>query len=254
MYLNVMIKLFVCVIAAFVYIRLAERTLCKPALFICMGLTWCGAGDYNTHQTISVSRKNAKTGGTFRNSRIICLPELTAYRGYLRAASKYISPWRGAQEHSWRLSPPHRIASPDQREWQSQQIRLPDSHCCMRAGICSPLSNLKPGYGRTGWNGNPSMAVCWPNSWNTGFSFRYRGGGCWARCGIPGQQLRRRFDAGIAHRSAVRPAGAGRGSRTRHLFPDPRRKVVPEGPETENGFTVRELATEGSTCSVDLWK
>lgn len=38
MYLNVMIKLFVCVIAAFVYIRLAGKDLSKPALFICMGL------------------------------------------------------------------------------------------------------------------------------------------------------------------------------------------------------------------------
>jgi hypothetical protein len=38
MYLNLMLKLFVCMIAAFVYIFTFKKELNKPALFICMGL------------------------------------------------------------------------------------------------------------------------------------------------------------------------------------------------------------------------
>jgi len=37
-YMSVMLKLFVCIIAAFVYISLYKTNLNKPALFICMGL------------------------------------------------------------------------------------------------------------------------------------------------------------------------------------------------------------------------
>lgn len=37
-YVSVMLKLFVCIIAAFVYISLYKSNLNKPALFICMGL------------------------------------------------------------------------------------------------------------------------------------------------------------------------------------------------------------------------
>ena len=38
MYLNLMLKLFVCMIAAFIYIFTFKKELNKPALFICMGL------------------------------------------------------------------------------------------------------------------------------------------------------------------------------------------------------------------------
>lgn len=37
-YLSVMLKLFACIIAAFVYISINKSGLNKPALFICMGL------------------------------------------------------------------------------------------------------------------------------------------------------------------------------------------------------------------------
>jgi hypothetical protein len=37
-YMSVMLKLFVCIIAAFVYIAMYKSKLNKPALFICMGL------------------------------------------------------------------------------------------------------------------------------------------------------------------------------------------------------------------------
>jgi hypothetical protein len=37
-YVSVMVKLFVCMIAAFVYISMHKSQLNKPALFICMGL------------------------------------------------------------------------------------------------------------------------------------------------------------------------------------------------------------------------
>jgi hypothetical protein len=37
-YLSVMLKLFICIIAAFVYISIYKSNLNKPALFICMGL------------------------------------------------------------------------------------------------------------------------------------------------------------------------------------------------------------------------
>ncbi|HWJ93070.1 MAG TPA: hypothetical protein VNR87_18280 [Flavisolibacter sp.] len=37
-YVSVMVKLFVCMIAAFVYISMYKKDLNKPALFICMGL------------------------------------------------------------------------------------------------------------------------------------------------------------------------------------------------------------------------
>ena len=37
-YMSVMLKLFVCIIAAFVYISIYKSNLNKPALFICMGL------------------------------------------------------------------------------------------------------------------------------------------------------------------------------------------------------------------------
>lgn len=37
-YMSVMLKLFVCIIAAFVYISFYKTHLNKPALFICMGL------------------------------------------------------------------------------------------------------------------------------------------------------------------------------------------------------------------------
>jgi hypothetical protein len=37
-YVSVMLKLFVCIIAAFVYISIYKSNLNKPALFICMGL------------------------------------------------------------------------------------------------------------------------------------------------------------------------------------------------------------------------
>jgi|SRR4051812_22668410 hypothetical protein len=37
-YVSVMLKLFVCIIAAFVYISLYKSQLNKPALFTCMGL------------------------------------------------------------------------------------------------------------------------------------------------------------------------------------------------------------------------
>jgi hypothetical protein len=37
-YLSVMLKLFVCVIAAFIYISMYRNNLNKPALFLCMGL------------------------------------------------------------------------------------------------------------------------------------------------------------------------------------------------------------------------
>src|SRR4051812_22296531 len=37
-YISVMVKLFVCMIAAFVYISLQKKQLNKPALFTCMGL------------------------------------------------------------------------------------------------------------------------------------------------------------------------------------------------------------------------
>ena len=38
MYGNFMIKLFACVVAAFVYIQSVKKNVNKPALFICMGL------------------------------------------------------------------------------------------------------------------------------------------------------------------------------------------------------------------------
>jgi hypothetical protein len=38
MYANVMIKLFVCIAAAFIYFAVAKKNINKPALFICMGL------------------------------------------------------------------------------------------------------------------------------------------------------------------------------------------------------------------------
>lgn len=38
MYGSFMIKFFICIIAAFVYIMLAKKNVNKPALFICMGL------------------------------------------------------------------------------------------------------------------------------------------------------------------------------------------------------------------------
>jgi hypothetical protein len=37
-YMSVMLKLFACIIAAFVYISIYKSNLNKPALFICMGL------------------------------------------------------------------------------------------------------------------------------------------------------------------------------------------------------------------------
>lgn len=37
-YASVMIKLFVCIIAAFIYISMYKTKLNKPALFLCMGL------------------------------------------------------------------------------------------------------------------------------------------------------------------------------------------------------------------------
>lgn len=37
-YMSVMLKLFVCIIAAFVYISIYKAKLNKPALFLCMGL------------------------------------------------------------------------------------------------------------------------------------------------------------------------------------------------------------------------
>lgn len=37
-YMSVMLKLFVCIIAAFVYISIYKSNLNKPALFVCMGL------------------------------------------------------------------------------------------------------------------------------------------------------------------------------------------------------------------------
>lgn len=37
-YMSVMLKLFTCIIAAFVYISMYQSNLNKPALFICMGL------------------------------------------------------------------------------------------------------------------------------------------------------------------------------------------------------------------------
>lgn len=37
-YMSVMLKLFVCIIAAFVYISIYKSNLNKPALFTCMGL------------------------------------------------------------------------------------------------------------------------------------------------------------------------------------------------------------------------
>lgn len=37
-YISVMLKLFICIIAAFVYISIYKSNLNKPALFICMGL------------------------------------------------------------------------------------------------------------------------------------------------------------------------------------------------------------------------
>lgn len=37
-YMSVMLKLFACIIAAFVYISVYKSNLNKPALFICMGL------------------------------------------------------------------------------------------------------------------------------------------------------------------------------------------------------------------------
>lgn len=37
-YMSVMLKLFTCIIAAFVYISINKSSLNKPALFICMGL------------------------------------------------------------------------------------------------------------------------------------------------------------------------------------------------------------------------
>lgn len=37
-YLSVMLKLFICIIAAFIYISIYKTSLNKPALFICMGL------------------------------------------------------------------------------------------------------------------------------------------------------------------------------------------------------------------------
>jgi Ca2+/Na+ antiporter len=37
-YVSVMIKLFVCIIAAFIYISMYKTKLNKPALFLCMGL------------------------------------------------------------------------------------------------------------------------------------------------------------------------------------------------------------------------
>jgi hypothetical protein len=37
-YMSVMLKLFVCIIAAFVYISIYKSNLKRPALFICMGL------------------------------------------------------------------------------------------------------------------------------------------------------------------------------------------------------------------------
>lgn len=37
-YISVMLKLFVCIIAAFIYISVYKSNLNKPALFICMGL------------------------------------------------------------------------------------------------------------------------------------------------------------------------------------------------------------------------
>lgn len=37
-YMSVMLKLFLCIIAAFVYISISKGSLNKPALFTCMGL------------------------------------------------------------------------------------------------------------------------------------------------------------------------------------------------------------------------
>lgn len=37
-YISVMLKLFVCIIAAFIYISVYKSNLNKPALFVCMGL------------------------------------------------------------------------------------------------------------------------------------------------------------------------------------------------------------------------
>jgi Ca2+/Na+ antiporter len=37
-YMSVMLKLFVCIIAAFIYIGIQKSNLNKPALFLCMGL------------------------------------------------------------------------------------------------------------------------------------------------------------------------------------------------------------------------
>lgn len=38
LYSSIMIKLFLCIIAAFIYIAVYQKDLNKPALFICMGL------------------------------------------------------------------------------------------------------------------------------------------------------------------------------------------------------------------------
>ena len=38
MYANVMIKLFVCIAAAFIYFTMAKPNINKPGLFVCMGL------------------------------------------------------------------------------------------------------------------------------------------------------------------------------------------------------------------------
>jgi hypothetical protein len=38
MYTNFMLKLFVCVVTAFVYFKLAKPNINKPGLFVCMGL------------------------------------------------------------------------------------------------------------------------------------------------------------------------------------------------------------------------
>jgi len=38
MYANFMIKLFVCIVAAFIYFKAAKPNINKPGLFVCMGL------------------------------------------------------------------------------------------------------------------------------------------------------------------------------------------------------------------------
>jgi hypothetical protein len=48
MYANFMLKLFVCVVAAFIYFKMAQKNINKPGLFICMGL-------YAVYTTIEVS-------------------------------------------------------------------------------------------------------------------------------------------------------------------------------------------------------